>query len=1014
MKRIKLLPTASLYLVFFILFSLIAVANAQYLPEKSVRFPEEGRIVIGPCTVFPEPGKVMNQAYILVENGKITALFSAFPSALPQPFTRIEINNAFVYPSFIDLNSALSPAEPKSPRQRSPRYESSRDPLTYYWNDAVRPDNQIQKVFQPAEKDIHAQLAEGFGLGLVHQTDGVVRGTGMLVRYASNDKHKNVIETGLTQHFSLEKGSSAQAFPSSQTGAIALLRQWFIDIEWYKQGSSGLPANLLFETAIAQAKLPAVFHLANVHEILRLIKLNATWKLSTIFIGSGDEYQRIPWLLKYSPKLVVPLDFPKPYNLKEPFSAEKLDLTQLMHWEAAPSNVARLLQAKLPVSISGGKESKDFLERLRLAHFSGADSTELIRSLTTVPAEWLNLKQVGKLQPGSEANFFILSAPIFGHDKPALLAHYIQGEAAWQAPLPKSKSGWHDLRGTWKSICSDWPFANNKNLKIEGNFAKPSGKFQFSDTTSFSLSFQLDKDVVSFSFFSLGLTGHVRFSGNWRNDSLISGFLFHPEGMVYSIDLKRASYFSLPQLDSVKDDRIRINPFLNTVQLRYPFHPYGFTTDELPAQNSWVLRNATVWTSETPFELPNCDVHIENGKIKSLGTNLKVPAGIPEIDGSGKFLTAGIIDEHSHIALRKGVNEGATSMSAMVRMGDVINPDDPHIYHQLAGGVTAAQLLHGSANAIGGQSALIKLAWGESADDFLIPNAPGFIKFALGENVKQSNWGEAYTVRYPQTRMGVESLLRDAFERAVAYKNADKKAAGFRRDLLLETLVEILDKKRFITCHSYVRSEVLMLMQVAEDFGFRINTFTHILEGYKVAEAMARHGAAGSTFSDWWAYKMEVQDAIPYNAACMHRAGVVVALNSDDASMGSRMNQEAAKAMKYGGMSKENAWAMITSNPAKMLRLNDRIGSIAPGKDADLVLWSHEPLSMQARALFTWVDGKLRFSRDRDENLTRIADSTQNQLIRKMLDLNERGVKTQPITIKKNSHYHCETLGYDE
>jgi len=1010
MKRV--IPTKFSLLLFFLL---IATSGyTQFVPEKSVRQAETGRLLIGPCTAFPESGSVKKNVWLLIENGKVKTWLSERPKNLHEPYTLIEVNNAYLYPSFIDLNSPLSPQVSKASRQKSPRYESERDPLTYYWNDAIRPDNRVGKALQFSEKDGNVWLAEGFGLGLVHLPDGVVRGTGMLIRYAKNQSHKNIAAAEISQHFSLEKGSSTQAFPSSQTGAIALLRQWFIDSEWYAKGASGLPVNVLFESAKAQAILPAFFHLNSVQEVLRMLALNETWKLKAIYIGSGDEYQRIPWLSKLSPRIVVPLNFPKPYALKEPFSAEKADVSQLMHWEAAPSNPARMLEAGLPISLSGGNEAKDFLGRLRLAHFSGADTVALLDALTATPANWLNLKNHGNLNPGSEANFFLLSAPLFGQDSPIVLAHYIHGELVYQSPYPKSQYGWHDLRGTWQSECTGWAFADAKKLAIEGSFSKPTGKFQYSDTTKFPLSIQQETDVVNISFFSLGLSGHLRFSGNWSNDSLLHGFVFLPDGMAHTMSLIRKKQFTLPPPDSLKDDRIRINPFLTTLPVRYPMHPYGFMSEELPVQNSWVIRNATIWTAEAPFERTNTDLYIENGKIKALGNTLQVPKGTPEVDGSGKYLTAGIIDEHSHIALRKGVNEGATSISAMVRMGDVINPDDPNIYHQLGGGVTAAQLLHGSANAIGGQSALIKLAWGESADDLLIPNAPGFIKFALGENVKQSNWGEAYTVRYPQTRMGVESLLRDAFERASAYQKADKKAPAFRRDLLLETLVEILEKKRFITCHSYVRSEILMLMQVAEDFGFRINTFTHILEGYKVAEAMAKHGAAGSTFSDWWAYKMEVQDAIPYNAACMHRAGVVVALNSDDAAMGSRMNQEAAKAVKYGGMSKENAWAMITINPARMLRLDQRMGSLAPGKDADVVLWSHEPLSMQARALFTWVDGKLRFSRERDEALSHKADSTRQALTRKMLDLNERGVKTQALNPKKNSHYHCETLGYDE
>ncbi|NBW60060.1 MAG: amidohydrolase, partial [Crocinitomicaceae bacterium] len=360
------------------------------------------------------------------------------------------------------------------------------------------------------------------------------------------------------------------------------------------------------------------------------------------------------------------------------------------------------------------------------------------------------------------------------------------------------------------------------------------------------------------------------------------------------------------------------------------------------------------WTNEQEGILNNATIFIENGKIKRVEIDPKKSGELPKdmliIDAKGKHLTSGIIDEHSHIAISRGVNEGGQAVSAEVSIGDVVNPDDINIYRQLSGGVTAAQLLHGSANPIGGQSALIKLKWGFSPDEMLIKNAPKFIKCALGENVKQANWGDFNTVRFPQSRMGVEQVFYDGFTRAKAYKkewedfqvNLGKKGASTifapRKDLELEVLNEILDSKRFISCHSYVQSEINMLMHVADSMGFKINTFTHILEGYKVADKMKKHGAGGSTFSDWWAYKFEVNDAIPYNAKLMQDQGLVVAINSDDAEMGRRLNQEAAKSVKYGGMSEEEAWKMVTLNPAKLLHLDDRMGSVKIGKDADLVL----------------------------------------------------------------------------
>jgi imidazolonepropionase-like amidohydrolase len=354
-------------------------------------------------------------------------------------------------------------------------------------------------------------------------------------------------------------------------------------------------------------------------------------------------------------------------------------------------------------------------------------------------------------------------------------------------------------------------------------------------------------------------------------------------------------------------------------------------------------------------------------------------------------------------------------------MYDAVNSEDVNIYRQLAGGVTAAQLLHGSANPVGGQSALIKFRWGSSPEDLKIAGADGYIKFALGENVKQSNWGDDYSIRFPQTRMGVEQVFVDGFSRAKAYGEAKARYAGLnkkakagakapRTDLQMETLLEIINKERFITCHSYVQSEINMLMKVAESFDFRVNTFTHILEGYKVADKMAAHGAGGSTFSDWWAYKFEVNEAIPYNASLMNLAGVVSAINSDDAEMARRLNQEAAKSMKYGGMTEMDALKMVTLNPAKLLHLDDQMGSIKVGKDADLVLWNDHPLSIYASPEMTLVDGIVYYSKELDK-ANRVSIATERaRLIEKMRDAKSGGAKTQKPKKEDKHYFECEDI----
>jgi len=440
--------------------------------------------------------------------------------------------------------------------------------------------------------------------------------------------------------------------------------------------------------------------------------------------------------------------------------------------------------------------------------------------------------------------------------------------------------------------------------------------------------------------------------------------------------------------------------------LIYPFSAFG--TAEPAKLETVLLKNGTVWTNEKEGILQNADVLLENGKIKAVGKNLSA-AGAKVIDATGKHITAGIVDEHSHIAGTGGINEGAQSVSAEVRIADVINSEDVNIYRQLAGGVTSSQILHGSANPVGGQSQLIKLRWGKLPEDLKFAGADGFIKFALGENVKQSNFGTG--ARFPVTRMGVEQTFVDEFTRAKEYKAAMAlKGNTVRRDLELDAVVEILDNKRFITCHSYVQSEINMLIKVADSLGFKINTFTHILEGYKVADKMKSHGISASTFSDWWAYKMEVAEAIPYNGKIMHNVGITTAFNSDDAEMARRLNQEAGKAVLYGGVPEEDALKFVTLNPARMLHIDSKVGSLKAGKDADVVIWSEHPLSIYAKAEKTFVDGIAYWDIERDAQLRKDQQAERIRLIQKMKDSKSKGSKTQKPQAETPRMYHCETM----
>ncbi|MFM6913796.1 MAG: amidohydrolase family protein, partial [Aquirufa sp.] len=513
------------------------------------------------------------------------------------------------------------------------------------------------------------------------------------------------------------------------------------------------------------------------------------------------------------------------------------------------------------------------------------------------------------------------------------------------------------------------------------------------DTTS--VDFSQKESLINLSFSSKADKGkRTRLSGTFGDANFTgTGQLANGDWISWKATASAAAD-TVAKKAGKNEDKLELGSVI------YPFAGYG--TPKPATAETILIKNATVWTNEKAGVLKDSDVLLKNGKIAAIGKGLKDPSA-RVIDGTGKHVTAGIIDEHSHIAGTGGINECSQSVTAEVRIQDVIDPDDIDIYRQLSGGVTSSHILHGSCNTIGGQTQLLKLRWGANAEGMKFANWDPFIKFALGENVKRS-WNTS-NPRFPDTRMGVEQVLMDAFTRARDY---EKQGPGKRIDLELETLVEILNHKRFITCHSYVQSEINAMMKVADHFGFTVNTFTHILEGYKVADIMAKHGANASTFSDWWSYKIEVTDAIPQNAYLMQKTGVNVAINSDDAEMARRLNQEAAKSVKYAGMSEEEALKMVTLNTAKMLHVADRVGSIKEGKDADIVVWSDNPLSIYAKSEHTIVDGAVVF--DRAADLIRQAElkAEKQRLVQKMIGAKKGGASTRQATPSYKAENECE------
>ncbi len=386
--------------------------------------------------------------------------------------------------------------------------------------------------------------------------------------------------------------------------------------------------------------------------------------------------------------------------------------------------------------------------------------------------------------------------------------------------------------------------------------------------------------------------------------------------------------------------------------------------------NEFVIKNATLLTA-THGRIEHGSVYVKDGKIVSFGANVAAPATAAVIDVEGKYVTPGIIDPHSHMALDNDVNEATSPVVPQMMMKDAFDYNDKAIYRALAGGVTSSLLLHGSADMIGGQAVVIKTKYGLDRDQMLFPGAPQSIKFASGENPKRV-FGDRKQL--PSTRMGNFEVMREAFTQAKDYqrqweeynekvKRNDKNATMPKKDLKLEALLQVLQGKMLVQIHCYRADEFLTEIAIANEFGYKIRAFHHALEAYKVPDVLAQNDIAIATFADWWGYKYEAWDAIPWNAVIAMRHGVRVAIKSDSDDYMRRLNQEAAKTMRYGGATEDEAMKMLTLNPAWIIGVDDKTGSIDVGKDADLVLWSGYPLSTYGVPEKVWIDGDVYFDR---------------------------------------------------
>jgi imidazolonepropionase-like amidohydrolase len=972
------------------------------------------------CTLHVDADATIMNAVLLVQDGKV--LNAGEKLEIPKEAIAVDLKGKHIYPAFIDLYSDYGMPDVKRADQPDAPKKGA-----FGWNQAIKSETEAHRQFLHNQGKADELRKQGFAAVLTSGKDGIVRGSGALVNLSNAKENESIIKDRAAGFYSFNKGTSPQDYPSSLMGAIALLRQTYYDAAWYKANETKTEYNITLDAFNKLQELPSIFEGNDKYNDLQGKKVGDEFKTKYIIKGGGNEYQRLYDIQGTFSKFIIPVNYPEALDVEDPYDAEQASLADMKHWEMAPVNLAMLEKNYVQFCITSAdlKDKSVFLKNVRKAIKYGLSEKTALRALTYTPANFIGVQdKIGSLKKGMYANFIITSKPVFEED--AIIYE------TWSNGI---KHQYTDLalpaiEGNYKLTLG----SNTYTLNVSKDQDNYNGMVQMKDSLKAKANVGFKNNLLTLSFpYDSTLT--LRLSGNY-NEALKE---FDGKGQYADgswVDFKM-TYIASTDTTKAKPANTKKEK-LDIGKVWYPFGAYGEPESEavgLQAQikDTWnkfkkrydavLIKNATIWTNEPDSVLTEQDVYVVDGKIVRIAPNIDAPrtAFAKIIDAKGMHLTPGIIDEHSHIALFS-VNEGADVSSAEVRMGDVINPDDINIYRQLSGGVTTAQLLHGSANPIGGQSALIKLRWGKNPEEFKYEKADGFIKFALGENVKNANGTNPDQVRFPQTRMGVEQVYYDYFTRAKAYKKQwddfgklspkqieNGKIVSPRKDLDLDALVEILDGKRFITCHSYVQSEVNMLMHVADSMHFKVNTFTHILEGYKVADKMKAHGANASTFADWWAYKLEVMDAIPYNASMLTKAGVNTAINSDDAEMGRRLNQEAAKSIKYGHLTEVQALKLVTLNPAKMLHIDNKVGSIKVGKVADLVLWTDNPLSVYAKVSKTIIDGQIYYDVDDDAKLREDIKKERARLIAKLIAEKNKGAKVIKPEPKKQPRFHCDS-----
>ena len=946
------------------------------------------------ATVVTGTGNRMEEATVLIADGLIEAVGRDL--AVPADAWAIDGTGLTVYPGLIDGLTGLGLAGgddrsggppgrggPPGPTIRGPEDR----PQTTPWVSAAEELGDDSKVETWREAGFTAAVSAPDG--------GLFAGQGALIHLGAAEPRERVLADSVAQRLRFEP-PSRRVFPGSLMGVLSYVKQTLSDADHYGQASASYraeprgrkrPAYDRSLAALVEAReraMPFLMPGDLGREIDRALAIGAEFDLDTVVYGARGAYARADRLAEAGAAVLVSLDWPEEETDRDPDA--DTSFRTLYHRRSAVRTPALLAEAGVPFAFysDGLAGPAQIFEGVRAAIEAGLAAEDALAALTSWPAEIYGVAdRLGTIEPGKIANLVVSQGEPWAEDGEVRMV-FVDGrkyeERQSEEPTEAPEA---DVSGTWALTVESPRGSREMTATLEmAEDGKVTGEVVGESGESAVEKGRMSGDLLRFKVTrsmggrSMETSYSLEVSGEQLDGTVSAG----PMTMDVSGERTAGAEAQEAPVYAAEESEVSLAE-LDEVMALY----------QAPAArlDTYAIVNATVYTvsGET---IENGTVVVEDGKIRAVGAGVEVPAGARTIDAEGGSLIPGIIDAHSHIAGDGGLNEGSLAVTSMVGIADVLDPDDIGIYRALAGGVTTANILHGSANPIGGKNQVIKLRWGADAERLKFEGAPPGIKFALGENPKRSNFRlPGMPQRYPQTRMGVMDVIRQALTEAQEYRSeweayratsGRDRPAPPRRDLKLEALAEILAGERLVHSHCYRADEILQLLRLAEEFGFRIATLQHVLEGYKVADEIAAHGAGASTFSDWWGYKVEAYDAIPHNAALMAQRGVLVSINSDSGEEMRHLNQEAAKTMKWGGLDEIDALRLVTLNPAIQLGIDDRVGSIEVGKDADLVLYDGPPLAVGSVVRKTFLDGDLYFDIEADRQRQAAIDEIKRRM----------------------------------